>query len=102
MRIGCPWGTLLLCAFMQKPYITLNHDTKSLDGHFQTRVSGNFLISSGTFKDFKSCKSSEMHWGEKTCFITINYDGCVILSKYHPKAQSKNGLSLYHYTCYKG
>jgi len=59
-----PFGggrALLLCAFMQKPYITPNRKTKSMAGCFQTRLSGNFLISSGTFKDFKSCKSSEMH-----------------------------------------
>lgn len=57
------WALTALCLYAKTLRKSLNQETKSLDGHFNPRLFGNFRISSGTFKDFKSRKSSKMHWG---------------------------------------
>lgn len=65
-------GLTALCLYAKTLHNSLNHATKSLDGHFHTTLFGNFLISSGTFKDFKSYKYSEMHCEEKRIMFYHN------------------------------
>lgn len=94
-------GLTALCLYAKTLHNTLNHVTQKVWMDTHTTLFGNFLISSGTFKDLKSYKYSEIHCEEKRIMFYHNELWLYyIVKKSHPTAQAKTSLSLYHYACY--